>query len=65
MIHWIALSCKALQAELFNVLSLVIKMVNHVKGSALNSRLFKIHCEDLSADHNVLLFHSNVRWLSR
>ena len=40
-------------------------MVNNVKGSALNSRLFKILCEDLGADHSVLLFHSNVRWLSR
>ena len=40
-------------------------MVNHVKGSVLNSRLFKIICEDFSADHNVLLFHSNVLCLSR
>ena len=59
------LSCKVLPAEFFDVLSLVIKMVNNVKGSALNSRLFKILCEDLGADHSVLLFHSNVRWLFR
>ena len=65
MIHQFALSCKVLPAGFFDVLSLVIKMVNNVKGSALNSRLFKILCEDLGADHSVLLFHSNVRWLSR
>ena len=65
IIHRFALSCKVLPAEFFDVLSLVIKMVNNVKGSALNSRLFKIFCEDLGADHSVLLFHSNVRWLSR
>ena len=65
MIHRFALSCKVLPAKFFDVLSLVIKMVNNVKGSALNSRLFKILCEDLSADHSVLLFYSNVRWLSR
>ena len=65
MIHRFALSCKVLPAEFIDVLSLVIKMVNNVKGSALNSRLFKILCEDLGADHSVLLFHSNVRWLSR
>ena len=65
MIHRFALLCKVLPAEVFDVLSLVIKMVNNVKGSALNSRLFKILCEDLGADHSVLLFHSNVRWLSR
>ena len=60
-----SLHCIVLPAEFFDVLSLVIKMVNNVKGSALNSRLFKILCEDLGADHSVLLFHSNVRWLSR
>ena len=65
MIHRFALSCKVFSTEFFDVLSLVIKMVNNVKGSALNSRLFKILCEDLGADHSVLLFHSNVRWLSR
>ena len=65
MIHRFALSCNVLPAEFFDVLSLVIKMVNNVKGSALNSRLFKILCEDLGANHNVLLFYSNVRWLSR
>ena len=65
MIYRFALSCKVLPAEFFDVLSLVIKMVNNVKGSALNSQLFKIFCEDLGADHSVLLFHSNVRWLSR
>jgi len=31
MIHRFTLSCNVLLAELFNVLSLVIKMVNHVK----------------------------------
>ena len=65
MIHRFALSCKVLPAEFVDVLSLVIKMVNNVKGSALNSRLFKILCADLGADYSVLLFHSNLRWLSR
>ena len=65
MIHRFALPCKVLPAEFFDVLSLVIKMVDNVKGSAVNSRLFKILCEYLGADHSVLLFHSNVRWLSR
>ena len=65
MIHRFALSCKVLPIKFLDVLSLVIKMVKNVKGSALNSRLFKILCEDLGADHSVLLFHRNVRWLSR
>ena len=62
IIHRFALSCKVLSAKLFDVLSLVTKMVN---GSALNSQLVKIHCEDLSGDHSVFLFHSNVCWLCR
>ena len=37
MIHRFALSCKVLPVKFFDVLSLVIKMVNNVKGSALNS----------------------------
>ena len=65
IIHRFALSCKVLPAEFFDVLSLVIKMANNVIESALNSRLFKILCEYLIADHSVLLFHSHVRWLSR
>ena len=65
MIHRFALSCKVLPVELSSVLSQVVKMVNHVKGSALNSRLFELLCEDFGADHSVLLFHTDVRWLSQ
>ena len=65
MIHRFALSCKVFPAEFFDILSLVNKIINNVKRSALNSRLFKILCEGLSTDHSILLFHSHVRWLFR
>ncbi|KAL4126413.1 hypothetical protein QTP88_010635 [Uroleucon formosanum] len=43
----------------------VVSMVNIVKTRALNTRLFKILCEDMGSNHNTLLIHTDVRWLSR
>jgi len=40
-------------------------MVNFVKTSVLHTRMFKLICEDLGSDHNYLLYHIEVRWLSR
>ena len=45
--------------------SVVIKVVNYVKSSALNTRLFSKLCKDMDADHTVLLYHTQVRWLSK
>ena len=42
----------------------VVKVVNFIKGRALNARLFSLLCEEIGADHNHLLCHSGVRWLS-
>jgi len=65
MIHRFALPCKVLPEELRCELSQVIKIVNHIKGSGLNSRLFKLICEELGSNDSVFLYHANVRWLSR
>uniref|UniRef100_K7G7R4 DUF4371 domain-containing protein n=1 Tax=Pelodiscus sinensis TaxID=13735 RepID=K7G7R4_PELSI len=46
-------------------LNLAIKVVNFVKNSALNMRLFDALCTDLGADHKSHLFHMEVRWLSK
>ncbi|CAI5795665.1 Hypothetical predicted protein [Podarcis lilfordi] len=43
----------------------VISSVNFVKVSTLNSRLFPQLCNKLDAPNNALLFHTEVRWLSR
>ena len=45
IIHFYALACKTLPISLKEVLNLVIKLVNFVKESALNSRLFKSFAE--------------------
>ena len=65
MIHCHALASKTLPPPLREVLDQTVRMVNFVKGGALNSWLFKKLCIDMDADHHVLLFHSNTRWLSR
>ncbi|KRZ88533.1 Zinc finger BED domain-containing protein 5 [Trichinella sp. T8] len=40
-------------------------VVNYVKSSALNTRLFAVLCESLNTDHMALLYHTEVRWLSK
>ena len=65
MIHRHALASKTLPPPLREVLDQTVRMVNFVKGGALNSRLLKQLCIDMDADHHVLLFHTNTRWLSR
>ena len=47
------------------MLSLMVKTVSHVNGRALNSQLFKLLCDVFGANHRVLFFHTNVRWISR
>ncbi|XP_047491208.1 protein ZBED8-like [Penaeus chinensis] len=39
--------------------------IKWIRGRALNHRLFVSLCEDLGSEHTVLLFHTEVRWLSR
>ena len=60
-----SLATEKLSSNLNNVLCEVVKIVNHIKGSPLNSRLFAVLCDDMQANHKQLLFHSSVRWLSR
>ena len=55
--HQYALACNTLPGPLKKMLDLVMKLINYVKGIALNSRLFKELCKDMSTDHEVLLFY--------
>ena len=65
MIHKAALVSKTIPKRLHEHMSVVIKVVNYVKSSALNTRLFSKLCKDMDADHTALLYHIQVRWLSK
>ena len=56
-----------LQSSFKDVLDNAIKVVNLIKTRALNSHMFKftIMCNDMGAEHDKLLLHTKVRWLSR
>ncbi len=62
--HRKALAAKYLSNHLSDILNTVIKVVNYIKARPLNSRLFKLLCEKMGSDINLLL-HTKVRWLSR
>ena len=60
-----ALAAKLLSPGIKTSLNLVINMANYIKTSALNSRLFKVICEDVGSEYTSLPFCTEVRWLSR
>ena len=64
-IHRFALCAKVQSQNMLSFLNQVIKLINFVKTSALNTRLFKQLCEDLNSNHTCLLYYTEVRWLSR
>ena len=65
MIHKAALVSKTIPKRPQEHLSIVIKVVNYVKSSALNTRLLSKLCKDMGANHTALLYHTQVRWLSK
>ena len=65
MLHKHALAAKTLPLTLKEVLSDCVKVVKFVRNRAINHRILKALCWDLGSDYEVLLYHSEVRWLSR
>lgn len=61
MIHREALAAKELSQPLHEVLQTVVKTVNAIKTNPLKSRIFKILCEEMGAEHTALLFFSDAR----
>ena len=63
-IHRFALCTKVLPAQLSACLKQVVKIIDFVKASSLNTRLFKQLRENLGSEHTSLLYHTEDRWLS-
>ena len=64
-IHRFALCAKVLPLQLLSCLQQIVKIVNFVKTSSLNTGLFANLCADLGSNHKCLLFYTEVRWLPR
>ena len=65
LIHREALVAKFINHSLEKVLKDAIAIINYIKSSALRTRLFKKLCEDVAGDERHLLYHVDVRWLSK
>ena len=59
-----ALAAKSLPFTLKEILSYCVKMVNFTRSRSINHRFFKALGRELGSDHEVLLYHSEVGWLS-
>ena len=64
ILHRYALMSKTLPDNLKEVMDSAVHIVNFIRGRATNHRLFKHLCKEMGTEHTVLLFHTNVRWLS-
>lgn len=60
-----SLAPKTLPVNLQPVLNQAIKVVNFIKCRPLNSRIFTQLSDAMDSDYKCLLYHTEVRWLSR
>uniref|UniRef100_A0A8C7Y7X1 DUF4371 domain-containing protein n=1 Tax=Oryzias sinensis TaxID=183150 RepID=A0A8C7Y7X1_9TELE len=65
VIHREALASRKLSSELSEVMSDIVGVVNFIKTRPLKTRVFSAICEEMGAEHQAVLFHSEARWLSR
>lgn len=64
-IHREALAVKKMPLSLTETMQECVKFINFIKSHPLNSRIFSALCKEMGSDHEHLLLHCEVRWLSR
>lgn len=64
-IHREALAVKKMPLLLTETMQECVKFINFIKSRPLNSRIFSALCKEMGSDHEHLLLHCEVRWLSR
>ena len=65
LLHRHALATKTFTPKLTEVLKILVEYVNYVRNNAMKQRIFKELCNEISSIFEVLLYYSNVWWLSR
>ena len=65
VVHREALASKILPAAMKKKLAIIMRIVNFIKSSAVNSQLFSQLCKHKDSNHENLLFPTNVQWLSK
>lgn len=65
MIHREVLVTKCLPDSIGQTMSEVINVVNYIKSNSLRTRIFASLCDAMDSGHKCLLFHTEVRWLSK
>ncbi|XP_057183089.1 general transcription factor II-I repeat domain-containing protein 2-like [Triplophysa rosa] len=63
LIHQQALCCKVLKWE--SVMKVVVSCINFIRANGLKHRQFQAFLAELESAHGDVLYHTEVRWLSR
>ena len=65
IIHQECLCSKASNDTLRNVMKVVTQLVNYIRANSLNHRQFQSFLNEINAEYKDVVYHSEVRWLSR